>query len=320
MNRWTSFPLMKEALIKNAVSGFVVTIGNFDGVHRGHQKILKRVKEISVAHGWLALVITFQEHTFKVLRAQVPPLLMSLEERCHLFTESGLDGCLLLEFTPKLAQLTAEQFLEQLIALGLKALVVGHDFTFGAGGAGDTHFVLNYMRKQGLYGEVVPPVKCQGKIVSSSQIRAFLKDGQLAAANGMLNRPFRLGGTVRHGQGRGKHLGFPTANLTFPPHRLLPKYGAYLVRVIFNGEVYHGLANVGCKPTFNGTAPVVEVFIYDFSRLIYGEYLEVEFLEFLRDEYKFASPEELKAQLERDLKQGEKIWAEGCQHHSVPAR
>jgi riboflavin kinase/FMN adenylyltransferase len=304
--------MMEEALIKHAVSGLIVTIGNFDGVHHGHQKILKRVKEISAKHGWSAIVITFQEHTFKLLRTQAPPLLMSSEERCQFFAESGLDGCLLLEFTPKLAQLTAEQFLNQLTDLGMKALVVGHDFTFGAGGSGDTHFVLEYMRKQGLYGEVIPPVKFQGEIVSSSQIRAYLKDGQLAAANGMLNRPFRLGGTVRRGQGRGQQLGFPTANLTFPSNRLLPKYGAYLVRVNLNGKRYHGLANVGCKPTFNGTSPVVEVFIYDFSRQIYGAYLEVEFLEFLRAEAKFSSPEALKVQLKRDLRQGEEIWAEEC--------
>ena len=308
MKRWTSFTMMEEELIKNAVSGFVVTIGNFDGVHRGHQKILKRVKKISHEHGWLALVITFQEHTFKVLRTQVPPLIMSVDERCHFFKESGLDGTLLLEFTAELAQLTAEQFLDQLIALGMKALVVGHDFTFGAGGTGDTNLVLTYMKKRGLYGEVVPPVKFQGKTVSSSQIRALLIDGQVAAANGMLNRPFRLGEIVRSGQGRGKHLGFPTANLVFHPNRLLPKFGAYLVRVLIGGKTYHGLANVGCKPTFNGTSPVVEVFIYDFSRQIYGEYLEVEFLKFLRDERKFASPEELKAQLEQDLRQGEEMW------------
>jgi len=198
--------------------------------------------------------------------------------------------------------------LDQLISLGMKALVVGHDFTFGAGGAGDTNLVLTYMRQHGLYGEVIPPVRYRGKIVCSSQIRALLSVGKLTEANGMLNRPFSLAGYVRNGQGQGRKLGFPTANLTIPPDRLLPKFGVYVVRVILNGEDYYGLANVGCKPTFNYGRPVVEVHIAQFSGEIYGEYMQVEFLKFLREEKKFPSPEALQAQLQKDQRQGEAFW------------
>ncbi|HHT05946.1 MAG TPA: bifunctional riboflavin kinase/FAD synthetase [Hydrogenispora sp.] len=307
MKLWNSFLMMQTDLAQTATSGLVVTIGNFDGVHRGHQKILERVKAISSANDWLAVVVTFREHTAKILKAETPGLLMSVEERCACFAEKGIDGTLLLEFTPELAQMAPTRFLDRLLDLGVRALVVGHDFTFGAGGAGDTNLILTSMQKKGLYGEVVAPVKVQGKIVSSTQIRAFLQRGQVEAANVMLNRPFTLAGIVRRGQGLGKNLGFPTANLAYPPDRLLPKFGAYFVRVILNGEVYYGLANVGCKPTFDHHVPLVEVFIDRFSREIYGELLTVEFLHFLREEQKFASPEALKAQLLRDQKQGEAL-------------
>ena len=308
MKQWYSFSMWQEELAAKPASGWVVTVGNFDGVHRGHQKILERVKVISKEQGWPALVITFQEHTSLVLRAQAPPLLMSVEERCRYFAACGIDATLLLEFTPELAKMPAGSFLDQLRALGMKALVVGHDFTFGAGGTGDTHLVLTYMRRHGLYGEVIPPVKYRGKIVCSSQIRALLRAGKLGEANGMLNRPFSLAGYVQKGQGQGRKLGFPTANLTVPPDRLLPKFGAYVVRVLLDGAEYYGLANVGCKPTFNYGKPVVEVFIAQFAGEIYGEYMQVEFLKFLREEKKFASPEALQAQLLADKEQGEAIW------------
>ncbi|HEY8391895.1 MAG TPA: riboflavin biosynthesis protein RibF [Capillibacterium sp.] len=308
MKQWYSFSMWQEELAAKPASGWVVTVGNFDGVHRGHQKILERVKVISKEQGWPALVITFQEHTSLVLRAQAPPLLMSVEERCRYFAACGIDATLLLEFTPELAKMPAGSFLDQLRALGMKALVVGHDFTFGAGGTGDTHLVLTYMRRHGLYGEVIPPVKYRGKIVCSSQIRSLLQEGRLAEANGMLNRPFALAGYVQNGQGQGRKLGFPTANLTVPPERLLPKFGAYVVRVQVRGGEYYGLANVGCKPTFNYGRPLVEVFIDRFSGDIYGEYLQVEFLKFLREEKKFASPAALQAQLQEDRKRGEAIW------------
>ncbi|NLC53743.1 MAG: bifunctional riboflavin kinase/FAD synthetase [Firmicutes bacterium] len=307
MKLWKSFPVMQAELANTATSGLVVTIGNFDGVHRGHQKIIERVKAISSVNGWMAVVVTFREHTAKVLGAETPGLIMSMEERCAIFAEMGIDGVLLLDFTPELAALAPTCFLDRLLALGVRALVVGHDFTFGAGGAGDTNLVLSYMRKQGLHGEVVPPVKVQGRIVSSTRIRTFLQTGQLDAANAMLNRPFCLSGIVRRGQGLGKVLGFPTANLDYPSDRILPKFGAYFVRVILDKEVYYGLANVGCKPTFNHCVPLVEVFIDRFSREIYGESLTVEFLSFLREERKFASLEALKAQLLRDQKQGEAL-------------
>jgi riboflavin kinase/FMN adenylyltransferase len=309
--------MFQAELAKDPVSGLVATVGNFDGVHRGHQKILARIKTLSKQHGWGTLVITFQKHTSLVLRSQIPPLLMSVAKRCQFFAKSGIDGTLLLEFTPELAAMPAEDFLGQLLSLGVKALVVGHDFTFGAGGAGDTNLVLTYMRRHGLYAEVIPPVKYRGQIVCSSLIRTLLREGKLAEANGMLNRPFSLDGYVQHGKGQGKKMGFPTANLTFPPDRLLPKFGAYVVRVNLNGKAHYGLANVGCKPTFNQITPVVEVFITQFSREIYGEYLEVEFLKFLREEKKFASPEALQAQLRKDQKQGEAIWSRWEQRKPV---
>ncbi|HHW11636.1 MAG TPA: bifunctional riboflavin kinase/FAD synthetase [Firmicutes bacterium] len=307
MKLWNSFSMMQTELAKTAASGLVVTIGNFDGVHRGHQKILARVKELGRAHGWLAVVVTFRDHTAKILKGEAPGLLLSVEERCARFAALGIDGTLLLDFTPELAAMEPTPFLDQLLALGVRALVVGHDFRFGIRGTGDTNLILTYMQKHGCYSEVVPPVKVRGRIVSSTQIRTYLQQGELEAANEMIGRPFSLSGIVSRGQGLGRVLGFPTANLSYPAGRLLPKFGAYFVRVFLNAEVYYGLANVGCKPTFDHCVPLVEVFIDQFSREIYGEFLTVEFLHFLREERKFASPEALKAQLLLDRKQGEEL-------------
>ncbi|NLW55442.1 MAG: bifunctional riboflavin kinase/FAD synthetase [Firmicutes bacterium] len=309
MQFWSSFSTLKEDFADKVTSGLVVTVGNFDGVHRGHQQIIQRVKAIGNEYGWFSLIVTFQEHTSLTLSHQSTPLLMSLEEKCKYLKRLGLDGCLALDFTPEIAQLTAEQFLEQLVRVGTKALIVGHDFTFGAGGVGDTRFLLAYAQKNNLYGEVVPPVKYQGKIVSSSKIRSLLTAGRLAEANGMLNRPFSIYGQVQHGEGRGKRLGFPTANISVPEYRLLPKYGVYFVRVLLEGKDYYGLANVGCKPTFNHSRPLLEVYIFDFSAEIYDRFLTVEFLEFLRIEQKFTSPQALQVQMLRDKKRGEELMA-----------
>lgn len=309
MQYWTSFAISKESFSGKCGDELVVTVGNFDGVHRGHQAILERVKTISNKHGWFSLVVTFQEHTSLILRRQSPPMLMSLEKRCKFFEKMGIDGCLALEFTPELAQLPADKFLEQLVALGTKAFIVGHDFTFGAGGVGDTRFLLDYTKKNGIYGEVIPPVKYHGEIVCSSRIRDLLTAGKLAEANSMLNHPFRLSGQVQPGDRRGKVLGYPTANLSFPTHRLLPKFGVYLVRIILEGKEYYGLANVGCKPTFNHNGSLVEVHIFNFSAEIYGRILAVEFLKFLRAEQKFTLPSELQAQMVKDKKRGEELLA-----------
>lgn len=308
MKYWTSFAKLEEEFTnKNPQSGLVLTIGNFDGVHLGHQKLLKRVKTLSLEHDWFSVAVTFQDHTSLLLRDKRPPILMSIEERCNYFAFLGIEGCLLLEFSTELAQMTPEEFLDKLISLGTKALVVGHDFTFGAGGTGDIKFLLEYAKKRNLYVEVIPPVKYKEKIVCSSQIRGLLTEGKLAEANGMLNRPFSLSGKVEDGEGRGKDLGFPTANLSFPTYRLLPKFGVYLVRILLGEEEYYGLANVGCKPTFNRCDPLVEVYIYNFAAEIYGVSLVIEFLKFLREEKKFSSPDKLKEQMEKDKRNGEKL-------------
>lgn len=299
--------LEEEFLNKHSQTGLVLTIGNFDGVHLGHQKLLKRVKALSLEYGWSSVAVTFQDHTSVLLRNKRPPMLMSVEERCIYFAFFGIDACLLLEFSTELAQMTPERFLDKLVNLGAKALVVGHDFTFGAGGTGDINFLQEYAGKKGIYVEVIPPVKYKEKIVCSSQIRGLLTEGKLAEANGMLNRPFSLYGKVEEGDGRGRDLGFPTANLSFPTYRLLPKFGVYLVRVLLGDEEYYGLANVGCKPTFNRCDPLVEVYIYNFAEEIYGDSIIIEFLKYLREERKFSTSDKLKEQMRKDKRMGEQL-------------
>lgn len=306
MKVWSSFARIKEEL---PVDGLVVTVGNFDGMHMGHQVLLNRNSEVARAHGWFSMVVTFREHTSVLIRHAWPPMLMSLEERLQAFSSLGMDGCLLLDFTPELAKMDPERFLSNFLNLGVKAFIVGHDFKFGKGAVGNTEYLLDFARRYGLIGEVIPPVRVNGEIVCSTRIRRLLKEGLLQQANAMLNRAFRLTGTVVHGDHRGRTLGYPTANLSLSPNRLLPKYGVYLVRCWIRNQEDYGLASVGVKPTFSATGPVVEVYLFDTCRDLYGETLSVDFLEFIREERKFSSAEELVAQMKRDEERGRRLIA-----------
>lgn len=284
----------------------MVTIGNFDGVHRGHRLLLKRLKEKAQENGWFSLVVTFREHPDGFLRQEAPLLLTTVEERCAIFGDLGLDGCLVLAFDRELAAMAPEEFLSMVKGWGAQGFIVGYDFRFGAGAAGGTGEILEFCRSHGLVGEVVPPVKVGEEIVSSSRIRQLLLAGELAKANRMLGRPYTVTGRVTHGAHRGRLLGFPTANLELPANRLLPGYGVYLVRVCFDDQAYFGLANIGVRPTFANSEPgkenrpSTEIYLLDVAADLYEKTMVVEFLAFLRRERKFPSAATLIAQMKKD--------------------
>ena len=295
----------------NAGVARAVTIGNFDGVHQGHQAIITRLLETAEERGETPLVVTFRNHTAAVVRHHWPPLLMSVEERIQAIHGMGIPEILLLEFTEDLSHMTAEDFLTRLMEKGAASFVVGHDFRCGEKRHGDTKFLMEYAACHNVRAEVVPAIRYNGDIISSTRVRNLLAEGNAEEARIILGRPFTLAGTVIDGEKRGRTLGFPTANLEAEAHRLVPRFGVYLVRAwVDENEECFGVANVGVKPTFTECPPLIEVFLLDFKRDIYGQRLTVEFLNFIRPEKRFGSAQELVAQMKDDVEKAREIMVE----------
>ena len=288
-------------------AGVVLTIGVFDGVHLGHQALIRAAVERARALQSLAVVMTFHPHP----RSVVAPdsswgYLCSLEERLQRIGELGPDLMMVLRFTPELRTTPAEGFVAELVRhVRLRELFVGADFRLGEGKRGDV-VVLNSLGER--YGFVVrpaPQVCLDGQVVSSTRIRELIQTGQVAEAGRWLGRPFSLRGTVVPGRGQGRALGFPTANLSLHPRQLLPADGVYAARARCSHTTpcpgpFPALAYVGQRPTFGLTERVVEVHLLDFSGDLLGYELRAEFVEQLRPDQRFASVPELVAQMERD--------------------
>jgi riboflavin kinase/FMN adenylyltransferase len=288
----------------------VATIGTFDGVHRGHRLILDALVEEAEQTNGRSLVVTFHPHPQEVLRnrGDSVPILTTLNERIALFDALGIDALLILEFTPEFAATPWQEFCRLLIEeLGVRHLVVGHDHAFGRNREGNADSIREFGRDRGLEVAEVGPLVIDDETISSTKIRRALVAGDLATANAYLGRPYRVEGRVVKGDGRGKTLGIPTANIEpSESAKLLPADGVYAVNLILpddSGEIRHlrGMANIGRRPTFtDGRDRTLEVNIFDFDEEIYHNLVFVEFRKFVRSEQKFASVEEFLEQLERD--------------------
>lgn len=301
MKIWNSILQARQEISKLKMSS-VVTIGNFDGVHRGHQAIIRRTLELAQELNSLAIVLTFANHTEKVL-GEAPLLLNTPLFRRDLLAKQGVDALLEVEFTSNLADMEPELFFETWLIKGLniKALVIGHDFHFGSGGRGEYQLLKRMADQAGILLERVAPVQENGEIISSSRIRQMLAEGRIEQANRMLGYNFIIEGEVIKGEQLGRRLGYPTANIRIKPEYLLPCYGVYLVTLSFENRSYFGIANVGIKPTFGKSHPLVEVYLFDVEINLYQKIVQVEFLRFIRPENRFAGPEALKAQIARDV-------------------
>lgn len=299
---WKSILQARQELAKTR-KNTVVTIGNFDGVHRGHQVIMKRTVQLARESGSLAVVLTFVDHT-EGLFGEKPLLLNTPVIRREFLLEQGLDALLEVDFDRNFAGLEPEVFFHTWLVDGLrvKAVVVGHDFRFGADGVGDYGLLLRLGFAKQVAVERVAPLKEGGEVISSSKIRRLLIEGNVELANKMLGYPFVIEGEVVFGEQRGRKLGFPTANIHLEPEYLLPCYGVYLVKMLVEERSYFGLANVGIKPTFGKSAPLVEVYLFDVEVNLYGKNVRVDFLKFIRPENRFSGPEALKAQIALDIK------------------
>ncbi|MBR1886140.1 MAG: bifunctional riboflavin kinase/FAD synthetase [Schwartzia sp.] len=296
---------------KNA-RGCVVAVGTFDGVHIGHQTLISRAVSLAREAGASAVVLTFQNHPLSVLAPErVPSALSSPGERRQVFESLGIDLVVEERFTKELASISAEDFLACLVeALAPRAVVVGENFSFGAGGRGTPDFLLAWDEAAGVRVEKVPLLLRAGKTVSSTRIRALLSAGDVRFAGELLGRPFSLSGLVVHGDERGRTLGFPTANILPSPGEACPAKGAYAVRATLgDGSEHCGVANVGDNPTFGGVEPRVETHILDFSGDLYGAPMTVRFVERLRAEQKFPSPEALVEQIRRDEQSAREIFS-----------
>ncbi len=288
-----------------------LTIGNFDGVHVGHQKILRGVIERARAMNAVSAVLTFFPHPARVLRPDVAPgLLETLPQRLAEFEALGIDATLVLKFDRELATLSAEEFARRFLveALRAQAVLVGANFRFGHKQAGDVKLLEELGRENGFAVEIVEPVLVDGQIVSSSAIRAAVREGRVEEAQRMLGRPFALMGEIRSGTGMGRKLVVPTLNLA-TEQETLPKNCVYATEVVVGGRCYQAVTNVGMRPTFNGQQLAIESHLFDFAETITSGPMAVKFLTRLRDEQKFSGPEALREQILRDIARAKELFA-----------
>lgn len=279
----------------------VVTIGNFDGVHLGHQAILRAAWESAGQLDGMSVALTFFPHPAKLLRpGDAPQLLMTLDQRLAAIEQLEIDATLVLRFDEQLAQFSAQEFVTKYLKQTLKtrSVVYGENFRFGHKGAGDASTLYN----MGIELEPCPPVTVDGVVVSSTAIRTAIREGRVEEARQMLGRPYALEGEIRTGTGQGRKLVVPTLNLA-TDQEVLPKNGVYATEAVVAGKTYRAATNVGMRPTFDGARITIESFLFDFSDTLTSGTLEVRFWQRLRDERKFSGPAELREQVLKDIEQ-----------------
>ena len=290
----------------------VVTIGNFDGVHLGHQEILRSVLNRASKMDSLSAVLTFYPHPARVLRpADAPALLGTLEQRLAAIEAAGIQAALVLRFDAELANVSPADFVRRFLldTMAARAVLVGGNFRFGHRGAGDVKLLGELGGRWGFQVEVVAPVFQEGVVVSSTAIRTAIREGHVDAARRMLGRPYALAGEIRTGTGQGRKLVVPTLNLA-TEQELLPKNGVYATEAVVDGKTYRAATNVGMRPTFDGARITIESHLFDFSDNLTSGELEVKFWQRLRDERKFSGPAELREQVLKDIDQAKKLFKE----------
>ena len=281
----------------------VLSVGNFDGLHLGHQKILRMVLARARATGHTAAAITFDPHPMKLLRPDnAPRMIQTYSQRLAGFERMGLDAALVLRFDRALSLLSPEDFLQRILIdrMHVAAIMVGANFCFGHRGAGDVRLLTRFGKEHGFDVETVSPVEVGGNVVSSTAIRNAIAEGGVGEAEPLLGRPFSLTGEIRAGAGRGRTIVFPTLNLV-PEQELLPKLGVYATESVVRRNIFRSVTNVGTRPTFDGRDVTVESHLFGFDEEISGGAMEVRFHKRLRDERKFSGAEELRGQIARDI-------------------
>ncbi|MBI2191439.1 MAG: bifunctional riboflavin kinase/FAD synthetase [Planctomycetes bacterium] len=284
-------------------------MGTFDGVHLGHQAVIRQAIDWAREVEGESVILTFDQHPRAVLSGMPLPLITSLEHRLVLFERLGIDVCAVLEFNQELASVAAEPFVEEYLVrwLGVRGVLLGYDCRFGKGARGNVDLLQSLAPKLGFSVRACEQVRRGWLLPSSTAIRQAIASGHLDQAEAMLGRPFSVFGPVRSGECRGRHIGFPTANLS-PPQELLPPRGVYACRVEVEGEERPAVANIGVRPTIHDQGEMLlEVHLLDFDGDLYGRKMEVRFIRRLRGEEKFPSLDALKAQIARDVQDARRI-------------
>lgn len=296
----------------------VLTLGVFDGLHLGHQRIMQTVVERAKAVNGVPTAITFDPHPRSVLHPDsAPPLLQTLDQRLANFEVLGIEQAIVISFDAEFARQPAEAFIREIIHDRLHALEVhlGKDFAFGRGRGGNIELLKKMGSEFGFYADEVAEVRLRGRRISSSNIRNLLANGHVNMARRMLGRPYGVEGVIVRGANRGQLIGFPTANL-HPRNRVVPKFGVYATATLVDGNWRRSVTNIGVRPTFEaGAEPSIETFIFDFDGDLYGDVLRVRFLHRIRDERKFGGIDELKDQIAKDIRIAKSYFGhEGVAH------
>jgi riboflavin kinase/FMN adenylyltransferase len=288
-----------------------ITIGNFDGIHLGHQSIFRKLVGESKQISRKSIVMTFDPHPKKIIHPERRPffLLTQLDEKLKIIESFGIDAAIVITFSEEFSRLSAEEFVEDILwkRLHVRKVFIGYDYAFGRNAAGNAQFLRTFGTKFGFEVEEIGVFKVDDTIVSSTNIRLSILDGNVGLASKMLGRPYSVSGTVIKGYGRGTKIGYPTANIE--SEKVIPAIGVYVVVIEMEGNKYEGIINIGRNPTFGNEGISAEVHFLDFRGNIYGRKLEISFIERLRNEIKFESPDMLVGQIKKDIVDARKILA-----------
>ena len=297
--------------IKKPFQNTSVTIGNFDGVHCGHQILFREVVEKALRINSTSVAITFEPHPLQVVRPDFGIKLISTrEQKVELIEHANIDVLIIIPFTKEFARTTAEAFVDEVLidTMGIKELVVGYDYAFGKGRQGDISFLKEQGLRKGFNVSVVEAYYKDDILVSSTKVRELVAQGRMKDVKKLLGRYYQIRGKVMMGKQRGGPVvGFPTANLHISEEDLRPKHGVYVTQVIYEGRCYGGVMNIGYNPTFGESKLSVETHIFDFNQDIYGKPIKINLLRFLRGEQKFSGPDELAGQIAKDIGKAKEV-------------
>ena len=289
--------------INNRFTSSIITLGNFDGLHLGHQELIKKIILRAKETDSLSMVVTFRPHPLKILAPEkCPPLISIYEEKIQLIEKLGIDVLVKIPFTIDFSKMEPRDFVKNILVdlLGAKEIFVGYNYRFGKGRKGNIQMLKDLGKELGFIVREIEQVSLDGEVISSTRIRQLLTNGEVEHAAKLLGRPYALCGIVVKGDGRGRGLGFPTANIA-SRHSIIPSNGVYAVRLFVRDKYYSGIVNIGMRPTFDAKSMAIEVHIFDFDEDIYGEEMTVYFANKIREERKFGNAQALIKQINADI-------------------
>jgi riboflavin kinase/FMN adenylyltransferase len=290
--------------IEKRFTGSIITLGNFDGLHLGHQELIKKIIRRAKETGGLSMVVTFRPHPLKILAPEkCPPLISIYEEKIQLLEKLGIDVLVKIPFTLDFSAMEPRDFVKNILSdlLGVKEIYVGYNYRFGKGRKGNITMLRDLGQEFGFEVREVEQVSLEGEVISSTRIRQLLKKGEVENASRLLGRAYTLCGIVVKGDGRGRGLGFPTANIA-AKHSIIPSNGVYAAKLFVRDSYYDGIVNIGMRPTFDANSLAIEVHIFNFDEDIYGEEITLYFIHKIREEKKFQNAEALINQIKADIK------------------